>query len=43
MQHTYMALGVDMDRNGANVNCQIMINVGDAALNFLNTDFFVAY
>ena len=26
----------------AKVHCQIMINVGDAVLNFLNTDFFVA-
>ena len=39
VKHTYMALGVELGMNGAEVHCQIMINVEDAVLNFLNTEF----
>ena len=35
-----MALGVELDKNFAKVQCQIMISVGDAVLKFLSSYFF---
>ena len=42
-EHIHMVIGVELGKNGAEVHRRIMINAGDAVLNFLDLEFFVAY
>ena len=40
IEHICMVVGVELGKNGAEVHRRIMINAGDAMLNFLDLEFF---